>query len=35
MYYAVDTATLPGAQAIVVRYTEEQARRRDEIRGSG
>jgi photosystem II stability/assembly factor-like uncharacterized protein len=24
MYYAVDTATLPGAQAIVVRYTEEQ-----------
>ena len=24
MYYAVDTATLRGAQAIVVRYTEEQ-----------
>ena len=24
MYYAVGTATLPGAQAIVVRYTEEQ-----------
>jgi hypothetical protein len=24
MYYAVGTAALPGAQAIVVRYTEQQ-----------